>query len=86
MIFSPITLAFEKILWVNVFHCQDLNFVRSILQVGGFLMPPMVIVEKYMDLCVIIYSQAGSSLTSAFLDRTLLKDVVREHVDFIIIL
>lgn len=48
-------------------------------------MSSSVIVQKYMDLCVIIYSRAGSSLTSAFLDRTLLKDV-REHVDFIIIL
>lgn len=84
--FFPITLAFEKILWANVFRCQDLNFARSIQQVGEVFMPPSVIVEKYMDLRVIIYSQAGSSLTSAFLNRTLLKDVVREHVDFIIIL
>lgn len=53
---------------------------------GDVFMPSSVIVEKYTDLCVIIYSQAGSSLTSAFLDRTLLKDEVREHVDFIIIL
>lgn len=84
--FPPITLAFEKILWANVFLCQDLNFAQSILQVRGGFMPSSVIVQKYMDLCVIIYSRAGSSLTSAFLDRTLLKDVVREHVDFIIIL
>lgn len=51
----------------------------------GFFIPSSIIVERYLDLCVIIYRQAGSSLSAAFLDRTLLKDVVREHVDFFLL-
>lgn len=50
------------------------------------MIPSSIIVEKYLDLCVIIYSRGGSSLTLVFLDRTLLRDAVREYVDFIIIL
>lgn len=65
---------------------SSVGFKFCLEYTAGYFFHSSIIVEKYLDLYVIIDSQAAISLSLASLGRTPLKDVVPERVDFIIIL